>query len=240
MNDPCPPPATKEDPSAWIAKTVAEMNKYIKEIVDNVANLKTASISVSGCLFNVDKASKRILCLLTMLEKATHSTRDDKRKLEDAVRPRRGGYKQASETARQRVVSAEQHEAYAKLVAGPIHRAVMDAIHNAIEHGTLDLLSALEEAIRRGEIEHTKEIVDKGLHGGSFPFFKERALEILARVKGLESLPEEEPGVPDSNATAVGGGAAAGGAGKGRTTRVSRKTRATRKTRKTRKNRRRY
>lgn len=222
MNDPCPPSMTKEDPSAWIAKTVANMNGYIKEIVDNVANLKTGSISVSGCLFNVEKASKRILCLLTMLEKATNSTRDEKKNLEDAMSPLRSGYGQAIEAARQRVVSAEGHEAYAKLVAGPIHRTVMDAIHKANEHGTLDLLSALEEAIR----------LNKGLQGGSFPFFEARAGEILARVKGMESLPEEEePGVPDSSA------AAAGGAGKGRTTRISRKFRKIRSTRKTRKNR---
>jgi hypothetical protein len=87
----------------------------------------------------------------------------------------------------------------------------------------------LEEAIRLGEIQHKKEIVDKGLHGGPFPFFKERATEILVRVKGLESVPEEdEPGAPDSSA------AAAGGAGKGRKTRVSRKIRASRNTRKNR------
>jgi hypothetical protein len=228
---------TKEDPSAWIAKTVADMNGYIKEIVDNVANLKTGSISVSGCLFNVDNACKRILCLLTMLEKAHESTRDEQKNLEDVRGPLRGGYGQAIEAARQRVVSAERHEAYAKLVAGPINRTVTDAIHKALEDGTLDLRSALEEAIRRGKIEHKREIVDKGLQGGSFPFFEARATEILARVKGLESVPEEdEPGVPNSSEAAAGG-AAAGGAGKGRTTRISRKFRKIRSTRKTRKNR---
>ena len=231
MNDPCPPsaPAAKEDPSAWIATEVAKMNEYIQEIVDNVAKLKTGDRSLSDCLFKVEKACKRILCMLRMRENANESTRVEQKNLEDARGPLRSGYGQAIEAALQRVADAERHEAYATLVAGPIHRTITDAIHNAIEGGTLDLLSALEEAIRLGEIQHTKEIVDKGLHGGPFPFFKERATEILARVKGLESVPEEdEPGVPNSSA------AAAGGAGKGRKTRVSRKIRASRNTRKNR------
>lgn len=231
MNDPCPPLVTKEEPSVWIATKVAEMNGYIKVIVDNVAklNLNDGSTSVSQCLFYVDKACKGILCVLRMLERARESTRVEKKNLEDARSPLRSGYGQAIEAARQRVADAEQHEAYAKLVAGPINRAVTDAINNAIERRTLDLRRALEDAIRQGEIQHTKEIVDKGLHGGSFPFFKERAREILDRVTGLESVPEEdEPSVPDSSA-AASGGAAAGGAGKGRKTRAARNARKSRK-----------
>lgn len=223
MNDPCPPLVTKEDPSAWIATKVSEMDGYIKVIVDNVAklNLNDGSTSVSHCLFYVDKACKGILCVLRILERARESTRVEKKNLEDAMSPLRSGYGQAIEAARQRVAEAEEHEVYAKLVAGPINRAVMAAINKAIGDNTLDLLSALEDAIRLSETRPTK-----------VPSFKERATEILKRVTGLESLPEEdEPGVPDASAAASGGAAAAaaGGAGKGRKTRAARNARKSRK-----------
>jgi len=226
MNDPCPPsaPAAKEGPSVWIAKAVAEMKKYIQEIVDNVGKMNTGSTSVSDCLFYVEKACKRILCMLRMRETAMESTRVEQKNLEDARGPLRSGYGQAIEAAIQRVADAERHEAYAKLVAGPIHRAITDAIHTAIESGTLDLLSPLVYAIDQGELLHKTEIEDKGLTGGSFPFFVDRAIEILTRVTDLVVNPvpeEDEPGVPDSSA-------AAGGAGKGRKTRKARKTRKTR------------